>query len=346
LHQNFLHQNLLAIEISCLLSPYFFPVFWNGSMRLRIGTRRSALAQTQTRHVISLIKAQNPDVECVVKFITSVADKDRKSEFHQFGISGVFTTEHEQSLQRNEVDIVVHSLKDLPTTLLEGLVLACVPTREEPRDALCGSTLDDLRQGAKVGTASLRRRAQMLALRKDIDVVPIRGNLQPRLNRTKGTDRLDAVILAAAGLSRLELGAEISQMLDAMTFPYAVAQGALGIETRGDDAEIIALLQKCQCPKARAEVDAERAMMHALGAGCSLPIGVVTSWSGGAMRLHAQITALNGEQSMIAAHEGIAAEAEALGIRVADDLKKQGGVALLQETYRNHCPHFKLTIQG
>jgi hydroxymethylbilane synthase len=313
-------------------------------MKLRIGTRRSALAQIQARHVISLIKAQNPDADCVIKFITTVADKDRKSEFHQFGISGVFTTEHEQSLQRNEVDIVVHSLKDLPTNLMAGLVLAAVPTREDPRDALCGSTLASLPAGARVGTASLRRRAQMLALRKDIEIVPIRGNLQPRLNRTKGADRLDAVVLAAAGLSRLDLADEIGETLDGMIFPYAVAQGALGIETRGDDAHILSLLQPLQCMKARAEVDAERAMMHALGAGCSLPVGVVTTWSGTRMHLHSQISSLNGEQSLVAACQGPASEAEALGIRVADDLKKQGGVALLQETYRNHCPHFKLNF--
>jgi len=313
-------------------------------MKLRIGTRRSALAQTQTRYVISLIKAQHPDVECVVKFISTMADRDRKSEFHQFGISGVFTTEHEQSLKRHEVDIVVHSLKDLPTTLMDGLVLAAVPVREDPRDALCGNTLASLPRGARIGTASLRRRAQMLALRKDVEIVPIRGNLQPRLNRTKGADRLDAVILAAAGLSRLDLNNEISETLDGMTFPYAVAQGALGIETRGEDAALLKLLNPLQCARARAEVDAERAMMHTLGAGCSLPVGVVTGWKGETLHLHAQISSLNGEESLAAAAEGTATTAEALGIRVAEDLKQQGGVALLQETYRNHCPHFKLNF--
>jgi hydroxymethylbilane synthase len=313
-------------------------------MKLRIGTRRSALAQTQARHVISLIKAQNPEVECVIKLIMSTADKDRKSEFHEFGTTGVFTNEHEESLRRNEVDVVVHSLKDLPTNLLDGLVLAAVPTREDPRDALCGVTLKDLPLGAKVGTASLRRRAQILALRPDIDVVPIRGNLQPRLNRTKGADKLNAVILAAAGLSRLELSGEISEFLDGMTFPYAVGQGALGIETRASDPEIIALIQTIQCPKARAEVDAERAMLHALGAGCSLPVGVVTTWNGDVMKLHTQITSLNGEQKLIAVSEGPAKDAEAIGLRVAEDLRQQGGVALLQETYRQHVPHFKLNI--
>jgi hydroxymethylbilane synthase len=311
-------------------------------MKLRIGTRRSALAQTQTRHVISLIKAKHPEVECLIKLIMSVADRDRKSEFHEFKMTGVFTTEHEESLVRNDVDLVVHSLKDLPTKLMEGLVLAAVPEREDPRDAICGSTLAALQKGARVGTASLRRKAQIMALRQDIEVVPIRGNLQPRLNRTKGADKLDAVILAAAGLARLELGDQIAELLDAKLFPYAVGQGALGIECRASDKDIIALLADIQCSKARKEVDAERALLHALGAGCSLPVGVWTEWQGDTMTLSAQITALNGQEKILATQSGPASDPAGLGIKVSDMLREQGGAALLESTYRDLVAHFKL----
>jgi hydroxymethylbilane synthase len=311
-------------------------------MKLRIGTRRSALAQTQTRHVIGLIQAKHPHVICEIKLISSVADRDRKSEFHEFKMTGVFTTEHEESLVRNDVDLVVHSLKDLPTKLMDGLVLAAVPTREDPRDAICGSTLSALQKGASVGTASLRRKAQIMALRPDVEVIPIRGNLQPRLNRTKGADKLDAVILAAAGLARLELGEQISELLDAEAFPYAVGQGALGLECRGSDDEIIALLNEIQCQKARKEVDAERALLHALGAGCSLPVGVRTEWQGDNIVLSAQITALNGQEKIVASHKGASSDPVAIGVRTSDMLREQGGAALLESTYRDLVAHFKV----
>jgi hydroxymethylbilane synthase len=311
-------------------------------MKLRIGTRRSALAQTQTRHVISLIKAKHPDVECDVKLIMSVADRDRKSEFHEFKMTGVFTTEHEESLVRNDVDIVVHSLKDLPTKLMDGLVLAAVPTREDPRDAICGLKLADLKKGARVGTASLRRKAQIMALRPDVEVVPIRGNLQPRLNRTKGADKLDAVILAAAGLARLDLADQIAEVMDATLFPYAVGQGALGVECRADDQAIIDILADIQCSKARIEVDAERALLHALGAGCSLPVGVWTEWQGNQLTLSAQITALNGQEKILATVSGPASDPVALGIKTSDQLRDKGGAALLESTYRDLVAHFKL----
>ena len=311
-------------------------------MKLRIGTRRSALAQAQTRHIISLVNAKFPEVEFAVKFISTVADRDRVSEFHQFGITGVFTTEHEECLRRKDVDLVVHSLKDLPTTLMEGLVLAAVPERMDPRDALCGSALAHLPKNARVGTASLRRRAQIMALRRDVEVVPIRGNLQPRLSRTKGPSRLDAVILATAGLNRIDLGREISEILDPVQFPYAVGQGALGVEARGEDTELVAMLRQIECQKARAEVDAERHMMHCIGAGCSLPLGVQTEWTADRMTLRAQVTALNGEERIVAVAEGRASDPIALGAATAATMRERGGVKLLQDIFRVHCPHFKL----
>lgn len=312
-------------------------------LHIRIGTRRSPLALAQTNYVIGLIKAKHPDIEFSLHPIQTMADKDRVSEFHQFGVIGVFSNEHEQQLVSREVDFVVHSLKDLPTTLREGLTLGCVPGREDPRDALCGATLSNLRQGARVGTGSLRRRAQMLALRPDVEIVPIRGNVGPRLRKIEGEDGLDAVILAEAGLQRLGLGQASSEVLDPLAFPYAVGQGALGLETCTDTPEILALIREIEDTGARAEVDAERAMMHDLGAGCSLPVGVHTVRDGEKLTMFSQISALDGERTIVSQIEGRIDAAEALGLAAAADLKSKGGMEILESSYRTFCAHFRLT---
>ncbi len=312
-------------------------------LRIRIGTRRSALARAQTRHVIDLIKAHQPEIEFDIHLIQSGGDYDRTSEFHQFGIIGVFTKAVEAALAEDKADIVVHSLKDLPTTLAEGMQLAAVPKRENALDALCGSTLADLPNGARVGTGSLRRQAQILALRPDIKVVPIRGNVPPRLKLTKGANALDAVILAKAGLDRLGLTDEIAEVLSAKQFPYAVGQGALGIEIRAGDTRLAAMLKAIEDPRARAEVDAERAMLHALGAGCSLPVGVNVTWTGGKLLVEAQVTSLDGSERILGRGEGTAAGAEAAGLACAAELRAKGGVKLLETSYRAYCHHFRLT---
>ena len=311
-------------------------------MLLRVGTRRSPLAMAQPNFVIGLIKAAFPEIEFEIRSASTVADRDRVSEFHQFRMVGVFTTEHEEQLLRNEVDFVVHSLKDLPTTLRDGLVLAAVPKREDPRDALCGATLESLRPGARVGTGSLRRRAQILSLRPDVTVVPIRGNVGPRLAKIEGDDALDAVILAEAGLRRLGLAEATTETLDPHAFPYAVGQGALGIEARAQDSDILGVLQAIQCPQTRAEVDAERAMMHTLGAGCSLPVGACANWKDGRLALQAQVTSLDGQERIIATEEGPAETAADLGVATGETLKTQGGTRILETSYREFNSHFKL----
>ncbi|SDR27621.1 hydroxymethylbilane synthase [Rhizobiales bacterium GAS113] len=311
-------------------------------MHLRIGTRRSPLAMAQTNYIMGLIKAKHPDIEFSIHPISTMADRDRVSEFHQFGITGVFSVEHEEQLVSKEVDLVVHSLKDLQTTVREGLVLAAVPEREDPRDALCGSTLANLRQGARVGTGSLRRRAQILSLRPDVEVVPIRGNVGPRLRLTEGDSGLDAVILAEAGLQRLGLTDAASEVLDPIQFPYAVGQGALGVEAREDDAELLKILKDIEDPKVRAEVDAERAMMQALGAGCSLPVGVFTKWESGNLILQAQVTSLDGQERVIAVEDEPPERAVELGLAAAETLRACGGVEILETSYRSYCDHFKL----
>lgn len=311
-------------------------------MLLRVGTRRSPLAMTQTNFVIGSIQALHPHIEFEIRPISTVADRDRISEFHQFGMIGVFTTEHEEQLLRKDVDFVVHSLKDLPTALKDGLTLASVPKREDPRDVLCGSTLDDLRPGARVGTGSLRRRAQILSLRPDVTVVPIRGNIGPRLAKIEGDDALDAVILAQAGLERLGLGGKTTELLDPHLFPYAVGQGALGIEARSADSEIVEILRSIECKATRAEVDAEREMMHALGAGCSLPVGAFCNWKEERLILQAQITSLDGEERVVAIEDEPGDRARELGLAAAETLKVCGGEKILHSSYREFCSHFKM----
>lgn len=310
-------------------------------MHLRIGTRRSPLAMAQTNQIMGLIREKFPETEFTLCQIATIADRDRVSEFHQFGMVGVFAVEHEQQLVRREVDFVVHSLKDLPTALQEGLVLASVPPREDPRDALCGATMASLREGARIGTGSLRRRAQILNLRPDVTVVPIRGNVGPRLAKIGGDDPLDAVILAQAGLRRLGLDVASSEVLASELFPYAVGQGALGLEARADDAAVIEILQAIQCPKARAEVEAEREMMHALGAGCSLPVGACASWADGRLTLHAQVTSVEGAERVEASDSAAPEQARELGLAVAEELKSRGGGAILEKSYRGYYPTFK-----
>ncbi|MCU4179230.1 hydroxymethylbilane synthase [Bosea sp. BH3] len=310
-------------------------------MHLRIGTRRSPLAMAQTRYIMGLIQAKRPEAEFTLCPIVTIAERNGASEFHEFGMVGVFAFEHERQLVSGEVDFVVHSLKDLPTVLHEGLVLAAVPEREDPRDALCGATLASLQSGARIGTGSLRRRAQILNLRPDVHVVPIRGNVGPRLARIEGEDSLDAVILAQAGLRRLGLEKVSAEALDPVLFPYAVGQGALGLEARAADTDVIEILKSIECPQARAEVDAERAMLHALGAGCSLPVGASASWREDRLVLQAQVTSVEGTERVVAGGSAAPERATELGLSVAETLKERGGAVILEKSYSSYYPTFR-----
>lgn len=299
-------------------------------MEIRLGTRRSDLARWQASHVAALIHGVEPAAEVRLVFTSSVGDRDRRSSFQQFGGIGAFTKESEDALTHNEVDLVVHSLKDLPTRLQPGLVLAAVPKRADPRDTICGVTLDQLRPGLRVGTGSIRRKAQLLALCTGLDVRPIRGNVFPRLCKAKNREGIDATLLAAAGLSRLGLLHEASQILDSNVFPYAVGQGALAVEAREEDTALIALLQKIEDQKSRTEVDAERALMRSLDAGCSLPLGVSVRWVAGTLTLRGQVTHPDGHTKIADECVGTADQADAIGTRLGDKLLQRGAEEILK----------------
>ncbi len=248
-------------------------------MNLRIGSRGSQLALWQAHHIAALLRAAHHEVE--IEIIKTTGDKLQAVTFAQVAAQsgttkGMFTKEIEEALAEGRVDLAVHSLKDLPTELPEGFALAATPKRVDPRDVLVSAkyaSLADLPHGARIGTSSQRRRAQLRAIRPDIDAIEFRGNVDTRL-RKLGDGQVDAILLAAAGLDRLEKTEWIRERLDPAQFCPAAGQGSLGIETRlGDDATISALAF-LDDPMTRFAVTAERAGLAALGGGCQVPIGV------------------------------------------------------------------------
>jgi hydroxymethylbilane synthase len=243
------------------------------------------------------------------------------------GAGGVFTTQLEAELLAGRVDIAVHSLKDLPTAPPAGLVLAVTPPRADPLDALCGSTLAGLRAGARVGTGSARRIAQLKAVRPDVEVVPIRGNVPARLARSKSG--LDAVILAACGLRRLGLDEAITELLDPVLFAPSPGQGALAVQVRAGDRELLEMLNAFGDPDADAAVRAERALLAELHGGCSVPVGALATTQDGVLSLYAQVTSLDGRSRADGRVTGI--DPEAVGAALAAALRERGADAILDQ---------------
>ena len=262
------------------------------SRKLRVATRGSALARAQTGHVVAaLVEATGVEVETVI--ITSEGDRSKES-LASLGGTGVFASALREALVAGDCDLIVHSLKDLPTAPYEGLVIGAVPLREDPRDVLCardGMSLDDLPIGARVGTGSPRRVAQLLALRPDLTVVDIRGNVDTRLGRVRDGD-LDAVVLASAGLTRLDRLDAASEIFALDLWPTAPGQGALAIETREGDS--IPELLSIEHPPTRTAVLAERAVLAALEAGCAAPIGATATVVGDELMLAATVYQADG----------------------------------------------------
>jgi hydroxymethylbilane synthase len=243
-------------------------------MNLRIGSRGSQLALWQANHIAMLLRSQRNSVE--IQIIKTTGDRLQDVSFEQVGSKGMFTKEIEEALADGRVDLAVHSLKDLPTELPAIVVLAATPTRADARDAFVSvhhSNLAALPFGARVGTSSPRRRAQLKALRPDVEAVEFRGNVDTRL-RKLADGRVDAILLAAAGLDRLDKTEWVRERLEPKDFCPAAGQGSLGIETRKNDEEVIAALAFLDDPGTRFAVTAERAALTALGGGCQVPIGV------------------------------------------------------------------------
>jgi hydroxymethylbilane synthase len=301
---------------------------------LRLGTRASKLALTQSQHVAdALTAASGVPVELV--HVSTHGDRSAEA-IAQLGGTGVFVSALRDALHAGTVDLAVHSFKDLPTAPAPGLTIAAVPRREDPRDVLVardGLTLGELRPGARVGTGAPRRMAQLRALGLGLEVVPIRGNVDTRMARVAAGE-LDAVVLARAGLARLGRMSAVTEVLDPIQVLPAPAQGALAVECRSDDTRVVALLAALDDPAARACVAAERAVLAALEAGCSAPVAAhaeLTEAEDGTAELwlRASVTAIDGSDSVRDSISGPATEAESLGRQLAAELLDRGAAALM-----------------
>ncbi len=291
---------------------------------------------TQGRLVQGYLARMAPAHECVVREIVTRGDRLRSSPLSRLD-EGIFVRELEHALLRGEIDIAVHSLKDLPTAIPSGLTIAAIPARANPQDVVVtrdGAPLSALNPGSVVGTSSLRRRAQLLALRSDLTVEELRGNVDTRISKLK-EGRYDAIIAAAAGLIRLGLEGVITEYLPLDRWLPAPAQGALGIEAREGDDELLEIIGKIDDPNTRACVSAERSLMQGIGAGCQAPLSAFAKTDGDRVSMDAAITSLDGTQSVAWSDAASSAEAEGLGKVMAERLLAMGGRRILEEIRGN-----------
>lgn len=306
---------------------------------LRIGTRASALALWQARHVEALLSERPgaPPLELV--HIRTTGDAQREVPLWQTEGRAFFTREIDEALERGTIDVAVHSLKDLPTALAPGLALGAALARQDPRDALltrAGESLRQLPPRARIGTSSLRRRAFIARIRPDAVAVELRGNVPTRIERLKRGD-YDAIILAAAGLARLGLTQHVTEFLSPQEFLPAVSQGVIGVCARADDEATLGLLRALDDAAARLAVSAERSLLARLEGGCQVPLGALAQLRGDSLELTAAVCALDGSRELRArgtasASPGAAltaADAAALGKRIADELLAAGAAELI-----------------
>lgn len=302
---------------------------------LRIGTRGSALALWQARSIARALR-ESTGCEPEISIIKTSGDKFQQASFSQIGTKGVFIKELEDALLEERIDLAVHSMKDVPTEMPGGLVIAAIGKREDVRDALLsasGATLASLPYGARVGTSSLRRQSQLLHVRRDLHMLELRGNVDTRIEKLKRGD-YDAIVLAKAGLDRLGLSANISEVLpQAISLP-AAGQGAIGIEARADDPATLRALAALEDTETRSAVTAERSALAGLGGGCQVPIGAWGRVENGKLFLDVAVLSPDGTQRLWEKDSGSPAEAEAIGKRVAQKLRDSGAAVLLERENR------------
>ena len=302
---------------------------------ITVGTRGSALALAQTRWVVARLKEEWPETEFRIQTISTHGDRDRRPIAQAAkGDKGLWVGEIEQALANSRIDIAVHSLKDLPTEQPEGLEIASIPKRVDARDVLVGKEgfkkLEDLPLGARIGTSSIRRKAFLKALRPDLEVKDLRGNVDTRLAAVS-EDGYDAVILAAAGLIRLDLRHRIDEFVDVGMMLPAPGQGALALETRSDDDLAIELAYAIHDRATDDRTTAEREFLAGLGAGCLAPVGALANIKGGVLILEGWVGAVDGSTVIRATIEGDAEEAPDLGAQLAEDMLAQGAKTLIDE---------------
>jgi hydroxymethylbilane synthase len=306
-----------------------------GRASLVIGTRGSRLAIWQAEWIAARIREIAPNVSVSLHRIKTSGDKILDVPLASIGGKGLFVKEIEEALLAGEIDLAVHSMKDVPTILPQGLEILCVPPREDPRDALlspAGRTLKDLAPEARIGTSSLRRQAQLLHVRPDLHIEMLRGNLETRLRKLR-EGRFDAIVLAAAGLRRMGWAGEITEYLPPAVSLPAIGQGALAVEGRSNDAFIRSLVAPLEHPPTRAAVTAERGLLLRLEGGCQVPIAAHATVSDDTLAMDALVASVDGDRLVRDTLQGPATEALALGITLAERLLAQGGGAILHEIY-------------
>ncbi len=310
----------------------------SGSAVLKVGSRGSALALIQDHVVIGKLKANSPALNFEVDTVRTRGDVDQTSRLAGMGL-GIFVKELEQELLNGKLDIAVHSLKDMPTLLADGLVLGAVLSREDPRDVLVnrfGCSLEELPAGAKIGTSSPRRAAQLKQFAPQVEVVSIRGNVETRLRKAQG-DEADGALLAAAGMIRLGLQDQITEYLSLMQFVPPPGQGILAVEARADDHHMLGLLAAIDDADTRYEATAERAFLAELGGGCSVPVGAFAQCVGDDMTMTIYMSTEDGEKSFTTAVKG--PKLDALGIASAayQALEREGGADLVAAARANQA---------
>jgi hydroxymethylbilane synthase len=301
---------------------------------LTVATRRGALAVAQTQIVVAALMERNPGLEVKIKEVTSEGDLDRRTALWDLKDAGFFTSRLEEVLLAGEADLAVHSLKDLPTSSREGLAITAVCDRRFPEDCLLANepigSIDELDADAKIGTSSLRRAAQLRHSKPDIETVPIRGNVQTRMQKLR-TGEFNVIILAKAGLERLGLADSITLTFDPHQFIPAPGQGALAVQTRSDDESTNAIVRSIDDERARVLAEAEREILVALQCGCHAPVGAYAEEARGEIRLTAFVADRYGRRLVRQQQTGPASAPSDLGRRVAEDLMARGGEKILQE---------------
>jgi len=302
--------------------------------RIRIGTRGSRLALVQTHSVADAIRAKHPEVAVVVEIIETQGDRVLDRPLSAIGDAGVFIKEIEAALLEERVDLAVHSMKDLPSKLTDGLALAATTERFDPRDVLVArsaSSLETLPRGGTVATGSLRRRSQLLALRPDLKVEDLRGNVPTRLEKFDRST-WDAIILAGAGLERLGLATRIRSYIPIESMLPAVGQGALALETRASDREIAETLAFLSHAPTERAVVSERSFLARLEGGCRVPIAAYAEIRGGSLSLRGYVGAVDGSRHLRREIEGDSSRAEGLGLELAESMLAEGAAAIIRQT--------------
>ena len=302
-----------------------------------IGTRGSSLALWQAEWVKTQLKGKHPQFDFKLIKIKTKGDKLRDVPLAKVGGKGLFVKEIEGALIEKRIDLAVHSLKDVPTFLPPELIISVIPKRENPLDALIsreGKRLEELPLHAQIGTSSLRRQAQLLNLRADFKIETLRGNLDTRIKKLE-TEKLDGIIIAAAGVIRLGWAEKITQYLEPKKFLPAIGQGALGIETRRDDRTTNGIVAFLHHPDTAQSVWAERSFLKRLEGGCQVPIAAFGRIANGKLFLEGLISSLDGKKIIRDTNDGKPQDAEKIGLLLAERLLNTGGNAILKEIYRN-----------